>query len=94
MPAVFDPHGSARVSDPVTYSSGVYTSPHAREEPVAGWEGGPTGITVAVAGVIVGKLLDDNTDRTFGVSAGINPLRFKSITESGTTATGLVVVRG
>lgn len=74
---------SARKSDPVVFASGTYTPPFQ-----------PTGIVATGAGDVVGKLLEDSADRTFGVTAGTNPLRFKSITESGTTAPGLVIVRG
>lgn len=75
---------SARQGDPVAFTGGLYTSP---------WQ--PNGICAVAAGVVVGKLLSDSTDRTYYVNAGVNPLRFKSITEAGTdTGLGLVVVRG
>lgn len=75
--------GSARKADTVEFTTGLYTAP---------WQ--PTGICALVAGNVVGKLLEDDTDRTFYVNAGVNPFRFKTITESGTTATGLTVLKG
>ena len=74
---------SARQGDTVAFTTGLYTAP---------WH--PNGITVGTAGVIVGKLLSDTVDHTYAVTAGMNPLRFKTITEAGTTAADMVVVRG
>jgi hypothetical protein len=74
---------AARKGQAVAFTDGLYTASFQA-----------TGILVGVAGNIVGKLLEDTSDITYPVTAGMNPLRFKTITESGTTATGLVVVRG
>jgi hypothetical protein len=74
---------SGRKSETVTFTTGLFTASFQ-----------PTAIVATAAGNVVGKLLEDSTDRTYGVTAGVNPLRFKTITESGTTATGLIVVRG
>lgn len=74
---------SARKGEAVTFSGGTYT---------AGFQA--TGICAGAAGVVVGQLLEDESDISYYVNAGVNPLRFKSITESGTTATGLVILRG
>lgn len=82
-PTYSDPQASARLGEAVAYTGGTFTPTIS-----------PTGILVGVAGNIVGKLLDDTGNITYPVVAGMNPLRFASITESGTTATGLVVVRG
>jgi len=86
---VADLHGSARKIWPVSYTTGAFATDADLLK-----DGGPTGIAVTVAGVINGKLLDDSDDHLLPVVAGINPYRFKSITESGTTATGLFLVRG
>lgn len=82
-PSYSAPTASARQGQAVVFAGGSFTPTIS-----------PTAILVGVAGNIVGKLLDDASDITYPVQAGMNPLRFLSITESGTTATGLVVVRG
>ncbi len=74
---------SARKSQTVAFTDGLFTATIQ-----------PTAIVVGVAGDVIGQLLEDTTDRTFKLGAGVHPLRFKSITESGTTATNLIVVRG
>ena len=74
---------SARKGEAVAYTTGLFTASFQA-----------TGVIAATAGNVVGKLLEDASDITYFVAAGTNPLRFKTITESGTTATGLVIVRG
>jgi hypothetical protein len=74
---------AARRSDTVTYTNGVYVPPFT-----------PSSLIVGVAGNVTGQLLDDTVDRVIPVLAGVQPLRFKSITQVGTTATGLLVGRG
>lgn len=69
----------------------------------------PTGVAVTVAGVIQGQLTgarvpvtgiatdvnDDGDDQVYPVIAGvIHPYSFKVIRETGTTATGIVLVTG
>ncbi len=50
----------------------------------------PNGFHATTAGNVVGQLMGDSADRTFGVVAGaIYPYRFKSVTQTGTTATGV-----
>ena len=47
-------------------------------------------LLVGVAGNVVGRQSHDTADVTYPVPAGYNPLRFKIIRKTGTTATGLV----
>lgn len=77
------PVASSRQGEAVTYSGGVYTATISA-----------TGILVGVAGNVVGQQLDDTGDITYPLPAGVSPLRFKSITQAGTTATGLVILKG
>ena len=46
----------------------------------------PDALFVGVAGDVTGKLLDDSSNSTFTLSAGIHPLRFKIITKTDTDA--------
>lgn len=48
--------------------------------------GTPDGFFVGDGGVVVGRLLEDDTDGTWTLAAGIWPLRFKKITKIGTDA--------
>jgi hypothetical protein len=50
-------------------------------------------LLVGLAGNIVGRQVHDTADVTYPVPAGYNPLRFKIIRKTGTTATGLVAIR-
>jgi hypothetical protein len=75
-------HG--RYSVEITYTTGVYSAEiDGNGNPI------PFFINAAEAGVVVGKLEDNLTDETIAVTAGSNPDKFISVTETGSTATGL-----
>ena len=49
-------------------------------------------LLVGTAGTIVGRLRDDTADRSFVVTQGYHPLRFKLIKATGTSAADLVAL--
>ena len=80
-----------------TYSRGFGPADFAtRSEPIAPSDTAaiepPKCILVGDAGVIMGRLENDAEDRSFAVPAGYNPLRFKLIKATGTTAGRLVAL--
>lgn len=78
-------HG--RHSVPIAYTLGVYSAlTDSKGNPI------PFLINAEGAGVITGKLEDSLVDTTVNVSAGTNPDKFISVTETGTTATGIHAV--
>ncbi len=49
-------------------------------------------LLVGVAGNITGRQAEDDADIVYPVQAGVNPMAFKLIKSTGTTASGLVVL--
>lgn len=54
----------------------------------------PDALFVGVAGDVTGKLLDDSSNRTFTLTAGTHPLRFKIITKASTDADNMYYLYG
>ena len=84
MENVYD-HGRYAVE--ITYTAGVYEAlTDGRGNPI------PFLLNVEEAGTVEGTLEDASADVTISVAAGTNADKFISITQSGTTATGLLAV--
>ncbi len=83
--------------DPFETVSPGLSAPASRAEPVdtssdVDFEDDvPTALLVGGDGTVTGRLLHDSADRTFQVSAGYHPLRFRIIRDS-TTATGIIAL--
>lgn len=84
MENVYD-HGRYAVE--ITYTGGVYSAlTDGRGHAI------PFLINAAEAGIVVGKLEDSSDDADINVTPGTNADKFISVTETGTTATGLQAI--